>query len=417
MNGIQKLEQDYEHARTYAVTQSNKFKNAAANEGRDLGPGERSAIESAVNAATEARTRLDRVKGNQSQSAEIDRLTAGMGSNNGHSIGRPSNQATRIVGGGTLGAEFVNSDAFRWLKDNKNSLAGKWNSPVSEISAATLSTDAASGGDLVIADFRPGILALPTRPTRVSDLFAVAQTDSNLITYMKETTFTNASAAVAEGALKPESTLIFDAVSDPVQKVAHWLPVTDEMLEDVPALRSYLDVRLRLGVELTLEDQLLNGNGTAPNLRGILNRTGLATAIARGVDTNADAILKQIAAIETATNLRPDAVVVHPDNWKTILMSKDANGQYYGAGPFAGPQGPTLWGLPVAITSAIVANTALVGCFKTAAQIYRKGGLRVDISNSHSDFFIRNMVAVRAELRAALATYRTSAFGVVTNLA
>ena len=107
---------------------------------------------------------------------------------------------------------------------------------------------------------------------------------------------------------------------------------------------------------------------------------------------------------------------MNPSNWQKILLMKDSNGQYYGAGPFAGPQRPTLWGVRVALTSAITANTALVGCFQTAAQIFRKGGLRVEASNSHASFFVENKIAIRAEERLALAVYRASAFGTVTNL-
>jgi HK97 family phage major capsid protein len=233
---------------------------------------------------------------------------------------------------------------------------------------------------------------------------------------MKETTFTNAAATVAEGAPKPESTLVFDAVSDKVEKIATWIPVTDEMLEDVPAIRGYVDSRLRLGVQLTEDDQLLSGDGTSPNISGILDRSGLAADVARGVDNNVDAIAKQIAAIETATRLQVSGIVVHPTNWLTIQLTKDANGQYYGGGPFAGPAQRFLWGKPVAVTPAVTLNTAVVGAFRDAAQIFRKGGLRVDVSNSHSDFFIKNLTCIRVEERLALAVYRAAAFGKVTGL-
>ena len=251
----------------------------------------------------------------------------------------------------------------------------------------------------------------------MSDLVAQGATESNTIDYMQETAFTNTAAPTAEGAAKPESALTFALVSERVQKIAHWIPVTDEMLSDVPALQSYLDTRMRLGVQLSEDLQLLNGDGIAPDLSGFLARAGLAAAIPRGADSDADAIAKQISAIFVATGLQPTGIVLNPTNWLSIQLSKNANGNYIsGSGPFTPPQAQTLWGLPVAVTPAIAAGTALVGAFRTAAQIFRRGGLRVEASNSHSDFFTKNLIAIRAEERLALAVYRPSAFGTVTGL-
>jgi HK97 family phage major capsid protein len=368
-------------------------------------------LSAAVNKALDLKRRIANAQDGDSMMAELGRLTEGMGSSRSHGGGR------------SLGAAFVNSDTFKWLKQHKGGLpTGTWTSVSSELPglnlmAATLTEDAASGGDLVIQDFRPGILALPTRPLVMADLIAPGTTESNTVVYMKETSFTNAADTVAEGVAKPESTLIFDAVSDPVRKIATWIPVTEEMLEDVPALQSYIDTRLRLGVQLAEDDQLLNGSVVAPDIIGFLARTGLAASIARVAEVNADAIYSQIAAIETATGLAVDGIVMNPSNWKTIQLLKDSTGNYIGGGgPFASPRVPTLWGRPVALTSAIVANTALVGAFRTASQIFRKGGLRVEASNSHASFFTENKVAIRAEERLALAVYRASAFGTVTNL-
>jgi HK97 family phage major capsid protein len=238
---------------------------------------------------------------------------------------------------------------------------------------------------------------------------------------MVETTFTNAAAPVAEGSAKPESALVFDQKTDSVSKIAHWLPVTEELLEDVPAAQGYIDARLQLGVQLAEEDQLLNGNGTPPNLVGVMNRSGLAPAVARNSgatppETNAEAILRQITAIATSAYVYPDGVVVNPLNWFPIVTMKDSAGQYFGGGPFSALPTANLWGLPVAVTPSIVANTALVGAFGTMSQIFRRSGNRVEASNSHQDYFIKNLVAIRAEERLALAVYRPGAFGKVTGL-
>ena len=79
----------------------------------------------------------------------------------------------------------------------------------------------------------------------------------------------------AAGAAKPESTITFTQVTEDVRKIATFLPVSDEMLEDVAQIRSYLDSRLVLFVQHAEEAQLIAGDGTAPNISGILDRTGL----------------------------------------------------------------------------------------------------------------------------------------------
>lgn len=382
--------------------------------GRLMTAEERQAIQAKIDDANQLKARIERAEGDVNLTAEIERLTGEMKPSTPPPAARPA-----IA---TLGQQFVASEAGRFFREKRHQGSRNWAAPIAEldmhgIRAATLSTDPASGGKLVISDYRPGIVPLPSRRLSVRDLLAPGTTDSNSVTYMVETTFTNAAAPVAEGALKPESTLVFNQVTDLVQKIAHWLPVTEEMLEDVSQIASYIDARLRLGVELTEEDQLLNGNGTPPNLSGILDRVGLtAPHVRTDPETNIEAIFKQQMAIFNASFVMPDGHVVNPANWTTIALAKDTNGQYYGAGPFAGALAPTLWGLPVSITPSIVLGTSLTGAFKSQAQIFDKGGIRVEASNSHADFFIKNLVAIRAEERLALAVYRPAAFGTTTML-
>jgi HK97 family phage major capsid protein len=316
-----------------------------------------------------------------------------------------------------MGQQFVDHAAMKeFLTRGGHRSSGAWMSPAIELQATTLDTSAGSGGPLIITDFQPGILPLLFKRLTVADLIAPGTTTSNSITYFKETTATNNAGAVAEGTTKPESALVFALQSDLVRKIATWLPVTEEMLEDVDQIRSYIDMRLRLFVALAEEDQLLNGSGVAPNIQGILQRAGLTAAQPRGADTNADCIFKMVTTLASTVFVQPDGIVLNPANWQTIQLTKNANGNYLGTGPWQNAQPAQLWGYPVAVTPSIVVNTGLVGAFAAASQFFRKGGLRVEVSNSHADFFVKNLVAIRAEERGALAVYRPAAFGTCTGL-
>jgi HK97 family phage major capsid protein len=211
-------------------------------------------------------------------------------------------------------------------------------------------------------------------------------------------------------------------VDEPVRKIAVIQKVADEALDDIEWLRQYLNGRLALFVRIREEQQLLTGNGTAPDIRGILNRSGLTAAQAKGADTIAAAVHKEITKIRVASFLEPDALVFHPNDWEAARLEADSNGQYFGGGPFTGPYGvngiagDSYWGQRVVVTTAMTENTVLVGAFATAAEVVRRSGLVVDMTNSDQDDFIKNLVTLRAEERLALAVYRPAAFGTVTGV-
>jgi HK97 family phage major capsid protein len=414
---IAALERDYEKALAKAKSLFQTQSEQAQQEDRVRTDEEKAEVDGALAEAKKIKARIAAQSDDKAMADEIERLLGGATS--AAAPADPSVEPKPEMR--SLGQQWVESVAGQFFQQGRHRESSKWQSPSVELNAATLTTTGGSpgsGGDLIIPQYLPGIQPLLFKRLVVADLLASGRTTSNSIVYMKETTFTNAADVVAEGADKPESTLIFDQATDPVRKIAHWIPVTEEMLEDVPAIRSYIDMRMRLGVELEEEDQLLNGSGSGENIRGLMNRTGLATTVVTGGspgDSNADAIFKQMfSGIFHTAFVQPDGIIMNPGNWQSIALSKNADDQYYAGGPFNTPPVPRLWGLPVVLTPSIALNTALVGAFRTQAQVFRKGGIRVEASNSHSDFFVKNKVAIRAEERLALAVYRPAAFGKVT---
>jgi hypothetical protein len=157
--------------------------------------------------------------------------------------------------------------------------------------------------------------------------------------------------------------------------------------------------------------------------------SSVTNAAAATVDDNATALFKAANGTRGSSFLSPDTVVIHPTNWQAIRLGKDASGQYYGGGPFYGAYGgntqasssqfsaDSLWGMRVVVTSNITVGTALVGASAEGATLFRKGGLRVEATNSHGTYFTSNVTAIRAEMREALCVFRPSAFVAVTGLA
>jgi HK97 family phage major capsid protein len=274
----------------------------------------------------------------------------------------------------------------------------------------------AAGGVLVAPDRRPGIIVEPMRRMTVRDLITPGRTSSNLIEFFRELLFTNSAAPVSETVLKPESNITFEEASARVVTIAHWLPASKQIMDDVPQLQSFVDGRMRYGLELVEEAQLLKGSGVGNNISGIYTQA-TAYSLPSGATTPAQRIDKLRAMILQAAlaEYPVDGIVLHPTDWYNIEILKTTDGAYLFANP-TGTVSPTLWGRNVVATQAMTQDTALVGAFRMGAQIFDKEDANVVVSSEDVDNFRKNMLTVRAEERLALVVYRSAAFIKDTNL-
>lgn len=295
---------------------------------------------------------------------------------------------------------------------------GKWATASPEYKAATdpfLGSD--SGG---LPTTYGGVLETKLRRLRLVDLMASGTLSNSTLTYWQQGTVEGAFTTVAEGAAKPSLSFNFGQVVETLSKIAGVTKVSDEMLDDADFLVSVIRSQLLQRLAILEEDQLLNGNGTAPNISGILDRSGVqtyATSASLTAKKALDGILHAITLVETGSFIPADGIVINPTDYETVRLGVDGNSQYYGGGPFTGAYGndgfslqPGLWTLPTVVTPAIAQGTVLVGAFRQGAQVFRKGGVRLESTNSNEDDFKKNLVAIRAEERVGLAVYYPTAF-------
>lgn len=274
----------------------------------------------------------------------------------------------------------------------------------------------------LVPDMRlPGILMPGLRRLTVRDLLAEGRTQSNLVQFTKETAFTNSAASQTGGSpnsgeniAKAESALTFELDNAPVQTIAHWIPASRQILADAPMLSDYINTRLRYGLKLEEERQLLSGSGSGNDLSGLITQADTydTTRTTVATDTFMDIISHAIVQVG-ASFFEADGIVLHPQDYETIRLTKETgSGISSGSYIYASPQSvvtPTLWGLPVVATYAMSRSQFLVGAFKMAAQIWDREDATVEVSREHASFFIQNMVAVLCEERLALTVYRPTA--------
>jgi HK97 family phage major capsid protein len=311
----------------------------------------------------------------------------------------------------------------------KARLFGDWPSDLSNSfieGAGAKAFDVTSGGTATSAFFDPAIRDLPQRRLFVRSLIPVKPVDNEKFDYLRQTVFTNNAAETAAGSAKPTSVISLERIEDRVRTIAHLSePVDRSFLLDVDNLRDFVDGQLRLGVLLREDAQIVSGNGTGENLRGILNTSGILTQ-AKGIDPTSDTVLKGVVKIQAQANpFAANGLVLHPNDLQDLLLQKDANGNYQaaesGAVRVTDDGRVFVWGLEVVSTIGITEGTGLVGDFNQAT-IYDREQARVDwfesggLGAAGAEIASRNQLVARGEERIGFAVHRPSAFCSLTGL-
>lgn len=246
---------------------------------------------------------------------------------------------------------------------------------------------------------------IPKLGTR--DLFSQESISGNAFTYFTLGRTEGDFNTVAEGAKKPQMHVPYSSVTVPLEKIAAYLKESDELLSDAAFLESAIRGRGIYTVKMTVDAYLA---GTLASTSGI------------EVDPTAvgfDSILAAKQNIVASTGFTPDAIIINPSDWAALLQAKDGNQQYLLGGPAFGSYGngayyenPKIWGMNVVENFMIPQGKVILGAFKVGASVVTKAGegLRVEVSNSNEDDFIKNMVTVRIEERLALAVRVPAAF-------
>jgi len=348
--------------------------------------------------------------------------------------------------GMTLGQALVKSEAYAdfvaqysgadgRIREVTNIKSASFDVPGFKNTVITGASDTSGGALITPYRYAPVTDLIGERELTIRDLCTNVSIESDVFEYVRVTGKTNNAAAVPEattaadpaanfipagaeivdGGYKPESAMTLAALSTPVQTIAHLMPITRRAAADAPQVRQLVDAFLIYGLKEEEEDQILNGNGTSPNLGGILQDAAISTVGSAGTDI--DAVVDAIRTVR-ADRRRPTGMVIHPNDWYStgFLLAKDTAGQYLIGDPRSSVDAlNTLWGLNVVVTPAMTENTVLVGDFRQAVVADREQSA-IYVTDSHKDWFGRNLLAVLAEERLAFAVLDPDAFCTVTSV-
>jgi len=417
-----------------ALKAARDISELAEREGRDLTPEENEKATAALLEYKEAKKDFERTQSTEQLKSALAEIGVDLGLEPAGAKAKPESFAAprRLK---SIGQMFAESAEYKGMMsqfaDGRINEKARVQSAPMGVKALITGGSATSGGAFVDPDVQRDLELLGRRELTIRDLVSVRQTESDSVEFVRQTTQMTSAAVVAEatsaagpsyeadtetgdvtvtladgGGYKPEGAVAFERVTTPVKTIAEWVPATKRGLADAAQLRGLIDDELRADLAEEEEDQILNGNGSGENFTGILNTSGIQT---QALVTDAiTTIRKARTKVRTVGRVRANGVVLNPVDAEALDLAKGAD-QFYGPGPFATAGIRTIWGLPIVESEAIAEKTALVGDFSKAV-IWDREQASITATDSHADFFIRNLVAILGEQREAFGVLRPKAF-------
>lgn len=316
----------------------------------------------------------------------------------------------------SVGAQYVNSNAYKALKGNVSKV---------ERAREIISTKAATTSTVT-----PGInrntIAMPTQlagiydenaemPLVIEGLIPHIPVTSSSVQYLKNSAFTNGAKVVAEGTAKPESTFQFKLATANVETIAHYTKITEQLAQDAPAVQAFINAKMIYGLQLKIDEQLVNGTGAeASQLTGLLATTNSTDysadleALKPSIKTMVDFALGIKTKLETI-GYAPKYLILNPIDWAGLALMKDTTGLYILGGP-AAVAGKTLWGMSVVTTPSMPQGKYLMSDFALGATIFDRQEVAVEIDREQDDF-TKNLFTIRVERRLGLAVENPKAIG------
>lgn len=213
-------------------------------------------------------------------------------------------------------------------------------------------------------------------------------------------TTVRAAAAVAEGAVFPESTAKWATYTLDLKKVGDTIPMSEELIYDAPRFATELEMFLNTNVAIKIDTDLYSADGAGNNIKGIKNSVPAYTPVASGiVDASITDLVVKVSEDITKTNgskYSPDFILMNITDINQRKLKKDANNNYVTA-PFEDRKGNTVDGMLVIECNAVTPNELILGD-RRYARIYEVPGVYVAANLNGTDW-AEDMQTLKARKR------------------
>ena len=311
----------------------------------------------------------------------------------------------------TIGEHFVNEITEKGMGIAQAKLVNFETTEFKAASDVNVTGGAAGTNAPYLTELDTAVFA-PRQDLRIVDLFSKGTMGGQILKYPVYGKLEGSPAETKEGAAAahthfPDPTW----ESDTLHTITDLWELTDDMIEDLPYVASEINDHNEYSFDLVKETEIWNGDGSGDKVKGLVARIPDDSAI-KNTDTTPleDRIFTAISMIKNNVNFTADGLVINPDDYKTLRLKRDKNGQYYGGGYFLPPYSgtgtlvlqQTPWGLPTVVTPTQAKGDCVVGAFKQGGKVFTNGARTLKTSDSHNANFASGVTAFRLKERGTL---------------
>lgn len=322
--------------------------------------------------------------------------------------GKPQNQ--KSFGDAVKEAVEEKSDAI-----SKMARGDKGVGPISmELKAVgDISVSGNVTGSVWGAVYQPGIIQSPKRKVHMRSVLPGGNIGPGTDYYfMKQSTEQGAPAFTAEGGSKPQIDEALVESSVKIEVLASFARITKKAMNNIPGFIAFLQSRM-VERHLRAEDAaILYGNGTSPNLKGLLT-SGNFTASSSSATILVEKIIDDIALLEDTYEREANVILLRPQHYWGFFKNKAS-----GSGEYDLPKNVMIINSQLYIGGVLAVPTTALGINAgtpntvdyavgdlSGVQFLIQEGMKLEFFEQDGTNVTTNKVTVRLEQTCALPVY------------